>query len=126
MFFGDGEVLARSKHDNAEFVMPFRSVFYLRVIPTKLLVRPLPVDLLLNRAGRYGAVGSNVGVYIHENDHGVIVLNPAGNTVNIDSLTQYFRNGEIWGVNADVLRQGERGQERWLRQEQRCYDSVGR
>jgi hypothetical protein len=113
-FFSDGEVLGRSKHDKTEFVMPFRSVFYLRVIPTKSLVRPLPLDLLLERAGRYGAFGSNVGVYIRENDYGVIVINPAGNTGNIDSLTHYFRNGEIWGINADVLRQGERGEEQWL------------
>jgi hypothetical protein len=113
-FFGDGEVLGRSEHDKAEFVMPFRSVFCLRLIPVKPQARPLPLDLLLERAGRYGAFGSNVGVYTWENDYGVIVINPAGNTANIDSLTQYFRNGEIWGINADVLRQGERGQERWL------------
>jgi hypothetical protein len=113
-FFGDGEIWAHSKHDKAEFVMPFRSVFYLRVIPTKPLVRPLPLDLLLERARRYGAFGSNVGVYIRENDYGVIIINPAGSTANIDSLTQYFRNGEVWGINADVLRQGEHGQERWL------------
>jgi hypothetical protein len=63
-FFGDGEVLGRSEHDDVEFVMPFRSVFYLRVIPVKPPARPLPLELLLTRAGRYGAFGSNVGVYI--------------------------------------------------------------
>jgi hypothetical protein len=95
--------------------MPFRSVFYLRVIPTKPLVRPLPVDLLMNNGKRFGAFGteSEAGVYIRENDYGVAILNPAaGSTTNIDSLTQYFRNGEIWGINADILRQGER--DNWL------------
>jgi hypothetical protein len=44
----------------------------------------------------------------------VIVFSPAGNTASIGCLTQYFRNGEIWGINADVLREGERGTERLL------------
>ena len=73
-FFGDGEVLGRSKHDKAEFVMLFRSVLYLRLIPVKPLARPLPLDLLLESAGRYGAFGSNVGVYARENDYGVITF----------------------------------------------------
>jgi hypothetical protein len=118
-YFGDGEVLGTSKNDPrsrepVEFVMPFRSVFYLRVIPTKPLDRPLPMDMLLNNTGRYGAFGNGVGNYIRENGHGIAILNPAGNTLNIDSLTQYFRNGEIWGINADILRQGERGEQKWL------------
>jgi hypothetical protein len=114
-FFGDGEVLGRSKHGDIELMMPFRSVFYLRVIPTKPLVRPLPVDLLLNNGGRFGAFSTENegGVNIRENDYGVAVLNPAaGSTTNIDGLTQYFRTGEIWGINAEVLRQVER--EKWL------------
>jgi hypothetical protein len=113
-FFGDGEVLGRSKLDSIEHVMPFRSVLYLRIIPTKPLVRPLPLDLPLMNGARYGAFGSNVGTYIRENDYGVVIISPAGDTPNIDSLTQYLRNGEIWGINADILRQGERGQDQWL------------
>jgi hypothetical protein len=27
---------------------------------------------------------------------------------------QYFRSGEIWGINADILRQGERGRDHYL------------
>jgi hypothetical protein len=116
LFFGDGEVLGSSKHGPPKFVMPFRSVFYLRTIPTKPLVRPLPVDLLLNNGARFGAFGngSEAGVYIRENDYGVAIFTPAGTPGNIGSLTQYFRNGEIWGINADVLLQGERGGEKWL------------
>jgi hypothetical protein len=84
--------------------------------PTKPLVRPLPVDLLLNNGARFGAFGngSEAGVYIRENDYGVAIFTPAGTPGNIDSLTQYFRNGEIWGINADVLLQGERAGEKWL------------
>jgi hypothetical protein len=72
------------------------------------------MDMLFNNTARYGAFGNGVGNYIRENEYGVAILNPAGNTTNIDSLTQYFRNGEIWGINADILRQGERGEQRWL------------
>jgi len=90
--------------------MPFRSVFYLRLIPTRPLAMPLPLSLLLDHAGRYGAFGAKAGVYIRENEYGVAIINPAGDTANIDSLTQHFRNGEIWGINADILRQGDRGE----------------
>ena len=115
-FFGDGEVLGPSKHGKTEFVMPFRSVFYLRVIPIKALARPLPIDLLMKNGARFGGFGnsSEAGVFIRENDYGVVAFNPAATAGNIDSLTQYFRTGEIWGVNADVLRQGERGRDQWL------------
>lgn len=112
-FFGDGQVLGRNKSDNIEWVMPFRSVFYLRVMPTRPLVRPLPLDLLLQNAGRFGAFGDG-GAIVRENEYGVAVINPAGNTSNVDSLTQYFRSGEIWGINAYVLREGDQGDRKWL------------
>jgi hypothetical protein len=44
----------------------------------------------------------------------VIVGTPAGNTANLDAVLQYFRTGEIWGINADSLRQGERGLHQFL------------
>jgi len=113
-FFREGEVLGRNKRDKSEFAMPFRSVLYLRVIPTKPLSRPLPLDMLFNNCARYGAFGCGVESHIRENDHGLAIFNPAGNTLNIDSISQYFRNGEIWGINADILRQGERGEQLWL------------
>jgi hypothetical protein len=42
------------------------------------------------------------------------LLSPAGATFNLDSLSQYFRNGEIWGVNAEILRDGDRGTQKWV------------
>jgi len=38
----------------------------------------------------------------------------AGHTNNLDNIAQYFHNGEIWGVNADILRHGEHGEYQWL------------
>jgi hypothetical protein len=39
----------------------------------------------------------------------VSLLSPAGNTYRIDDLIQYFRTGEVWCINADLLREGEKG-----------------
>jgi hypothetical protein len=44
----------------------------------------------------------------------VIVGTPAGNTANFDALLEYFRTGEIWGINAESLRQGEQGRNKYL------------
>jgi hypothetical protein len=104
-YFKDGEVLARGRHAADEYVLPYRRVVYLRVMPSAPLPRPLSLDLLINKSIRFGKFGQNSGWDRQENDYGVIVFSPAGNTSNIDSLTQFFRNGEIWGINAELFRQ---------------------
>jgi len=79
-YFGDDEVLGQSKHHSKlEHVMPFRSVLYLRIIPTQPLVRPLPVDLLTKNAVDYGAFSTHPSaLLVRENGYGVAVINPAG------------------------------------------------
>jgi hypothetical protein len=93
--------------------MPFRDVLYMRLIPTKPLKRPVGERAMLSSAHKYGAMGSQDPTIPIQNDYGVMCFSPAGNTRNVDALTQYFPNGEIWGINADIMRQGVRGQERW-------------
>jgi hypothetical protein len=93
--------------------MPFRDVLYMRLIPTKILDRPVAEKLMLNDAYGFGAMGSHAGVIPIRNEHGAMCFSPAGNTNNVDALTQYFPNGEVWAINADIMRQGDRGQERW-------------
>jgi hypothetical protein len=113
-YFGDSEVLGKNRDGRMRFAMTFRSVFYLRVIPTQPLVRPLPLDILRAQGLQYGVFGYDRGddPYIRENDYGVIVFDPASTVTNIDdltlidSLTQYFRNGEIWGINAYACQRG--------------------
>jgi hypothetical protein len=112
IFFDEGEPLGFHRMEKQKFVMPFRSVAYLRVIPRTTQI--LPVELLKDSIGSFGAFGLPAGAYILENAYGVAMLNPAGATWNVDNLSQYFRNGEIWGINADVLRQGERPDGNWL------------
>lgn len=113
IFFKDGEVLAEDKNscDKFKYVMPFRSVMWLRVMPSVALEMPLDRQTLLHSVGRFGTFGApQGGEPTRENDHGVCFFSPAGNTSNIDSISQYTREGEVWGVNADILRQGESGQ----------------
>jgi len=112
LFFAEGEALGFHRTEEQSFVMPFRRVAWLRVIPKTRQI--LAVELLRNSVGRFGAFGGPVSAFILENDYGVAALEQAGATWNVDNLSQYFRTGEIWGVNADILRQGERGDGNWV------------
>jgi hypothetical protein len=112
IYFKEGEILAEDKNsrDKHKYVMPFRSVMWLRVLPHAPLEMPISQHLLMNNAGRFGTFGVPAGGEpLRENDYGTCFFTPAGPTANIDSITQYTRDGEIWGINADILRQGERG-----------------
>ena len=83
---------------------------WLRVIPCAKLEMPLSLQVLMNNVGRFGTFGEPIGgERVRENDYGVCFFTPAGLTENIDSITQYTRDCEIWGINADILRQGEQG-----------------
>jgi hypothetical protein len=48
------------------------------------------------------------------NKYGACFYQPAGATTNIDAIAQYTRDGEIWGVHADYIRQGERGEQKLI------------
>jgi hypothetical protein len=50
-YFADGEVLFRVEQLATNFVMPFRSVFYLRVIPRTALDGHLDIHMLRQTAG---------------------------------------------------------------------------
>jgi hypothetical protein len=93
--------------------MPFR-VFYMRVQPRARLVGNLDIHMLMQNSGRYALFGLLPGGYGAQNKYGVLHGMPAGNTNNFDSVIQYFRTGEIWAINADILRQGERGQHKYI------------
>jgi hypothetical protein len=114
-YFSDGERLARLEHPNVDFIMPFRTVFYMRVIPRTPLNGNLAIQTLAQSVSRYGQFRAPpTGASTLQNKYGVIVLSPAGNTHNIDDLVQYFRTGEVWCINADILREGERGRYRYV------------
>ncbi|WP_298257223.1 hypothetical protein [Bradyrhizobium sp.] len=117
LFFQEGEILGQNVHDQdkTKFVMSARSVAWLRVIPTRPLSMPLSLQTLLTSVGRYGAFGQPIGgEAIRRNAYGVALLCQAGIAQEVGSISQYVRDGEIWGVNADVLREGERYGELFL------------
>jgi hypothetical protein len=113
-YFADGEILHRVEHLNANFAMPFRTVFYMRVQPRAPLAGNLDIHMLMQKSGGYALFGLLPGGYGARNKYGVLYGMPAGNTKTFDSVIQYFRTGEIWGINADILRQGEQGTHKYV------------
>jgi hypothetical protein len=114
IYFHDGEVLAHSERPPVDHIMPFRSVFYMRVFPYAVQEGHLDIHNLQRNAINYGRFGLEGGWLSRRNKYGVIVGSPAGNTANLDAVLQFFRTGEIWGINAEILRQGEHGQIQYL------------
>jgi hypothetical protein len=109
IYFADGEVLVRDDRDpsRTEYMMPLRDVIWLRVIPTKPLSIPLSIGDLLQPIGPAGSFGGGSDTSrIRPNAYGVALFSPAWDTTNIDSISQFTRDGEIWGVNAELLRLG--------------------
>jgi hypothetical protein len=107
-YFQEGEKLGHCNRLEGEVMMPFRDVLYMRLIPTVAPKRPVAEAGLLNNAHRFGAMGSpgpNIPIL---NKYGAMCFSPAGATKNVEALTQYFPNGEVWGMNADIMRQGGR------------------
>jgi hypothetical protein len=117
IYFDDGEILAENKRDadKTKFYMPFRKVMWLRVIPSAALPMPLDIQTLMQNIGSFRPFGLPVGMEcVRQNGYGAAYFSAAGNTNNIDNITQHTRDGEIWGVNADILRQGERGEYQYV------------
>lgn len=108
-----GEGLGHCNQMGGMEYMPFRDVLYMRLIPTKPLRRPLAEQLLVSSTFKYGAMGSRDLKIPILNQYGAVVFAPAGNTNNIDAMTQYSPNGEVWAINADIMRQGDRGDDKW-------------
>ncbi|MGA8498166.1 MAG: hypothetical protein WB764_21960 [Xanthobacteraceae bacterium] len=117
IYFADGEILRNVQHLNRKFVMPFREVFYLRVQPRTSIDGHLDVRKLRNNALQYGNFdfpGGGGDFFVGDNQYGVIAGTVAGNTNDLDNVVQYFRTGEIWAINAGVLREGERDNHRYV------------
>ena len=113
-FFGVGQNLGYSRQMQSDMYMPFRDILYLRVMPAEPLPRLLAESTLLNNVGKFGTFGqTRSGAMVMSNELGVATFEPAGNTQNLDAILQYFPTGEVWGVNADIMRQGVNGEYRW-------------
>jgi hypothetical protein len=76
--------------------------FYLRLIPTVPLARPLQVtalDDVVRRRPVQVLTRTQLGVRPSRNRFGAIAYEEPGATMKLRALTQLFRNGEIWGVS---------------------------
>lgn len=107
------------------------SAFYLRVIPTVELPRPLRENDLLRKVQMLGNFGRSHGGTQQANQDGACFFDMRGNgsSGRLDSVSQAFRNGEIWGVNTSILAQGLRDNRRMIFQasiEQVYLDSLPR
>jgi hypothetical protein len=103
-----------ARRDNASYAMPFESVLFIRLIPTDPKQKLISHDLAGRMASTYGSFEVMGNLYILRNEDGAAMCELAGNTQNVDSIAQYFNNGEIWGMNANIIRHGERGQFQYL------------
>jgi hypothetical protein len=80
--------------------------FYLRLLPHAELRRPLHVDTLSRHVGALGPFAMHSQGLGRRNAYGSICFDPLDEE-RIDSLSQAFRNGELWGINRRMLRHGE-------------------
>ncbi|WP_051953723.1 hypothetical protein [Methylocapsa aurea] len=108
-FFNNGDILAESRSifHEMQYTMPHGPAFYLRVIPCTELPMPIAVDTLLQQHPSDCTFGLSRGGIPRVNQWGVNVFDSRGDCDRIDSFTQLFRNGEIWGVNKYILEGGE-------------------
>lgn len=112
LYFKRGEALGYCNQIGDDMYMPFLDVLFMRLIPTKPLARPVSEKAMLSTAYKYGAMGSQPGTIPITNQYGAMCFSPAGATNKVDALTQYFPNGEVWAINADIMRQGNRANEK--------------
>ena len=119
LFFEKNETLGVIRNDPAlqgvelALTFPARSYLYVRVIPAEPLAVPLNENMLQNTIGRYSSFGGGLGL-IQPNAYGYAMSDVHGANRTIDFMTQYIRNGEIWGINGEVIRRGDRKDENWV------------
>lgn len=112
IYFEAGAALARD--DKTAFHFPYDKAFYLRLIPTSPLEKPLLLSTLRQAAQRDLvplALRRHTMLY-GLNEHGVLAFERASlslekqraaTTASIKAFTQAFTNGELWGVSSDLV-----------------------
>jgi Invertebrate-AID/APOBEC-deaminase len=107
-FSGPDEVLGQvgEPYERVSFTIRHGPAFYLRIIPSMELSRPLASGDLMSKISTLQTFGANLGGVQNTNHYGVIFFNPFTSADEIGSLSQAFRDGELWGINVDILQQG--------------------
>lgn len=108
VFFKRGEVLATigEDSDRKEYQFDTDCGVYLRVSPTAALSAPISKTILFNtmRGAQTGALSNDGWGLFVPNQYGSACVKPDQITGRLDSVTQIFQNGEIWGFAPYLLR----------------------
>jgi hypothetical protein len=94
-----------SRRDDVQITMPNERAIFLRLIPTsepKLISHQKAGHM----ASKYGSFDDLGNLYILRNDDGAAMCELMDQT-RVESITQYFCTGEIWGINTVILSYGE-------------------
>ncbi len=107
-FFRSKEVIATIGEDSDRKAYQFdtdRGV-YLRVSPTAALSAPISKTILFNtmQGGQADALSNDGWGLLVSNQYGSAWVKPDQTTGRLDSVTQLFQNGEIWGFAPYMLR----------------------
>lgn len=103
-----------SRRDDVSYAMSAESVLFLRLIPTDPKQMLIPHDLAGRMASAHGSFDDFGNLFILRNDDGAAMCALSDNKGEVDNIAQYFNNGEIWGLNADIVRLGRRGNNKYL------------
>ena len=109
-WFQEGQSLGM-RGDDASFTMPAESVLFLRLVPTDPRQKLISHDLAGRMASTYGSFEVFGDLYILRNDDGAAMCVLGADRHHVDNIAQYFNNGEIWGINANIVRLGQEGRE---------------
>jgi hypothetical protein len=113
-FWFDAGTSLGTRGDDRSFAMSADSVLFLRLIPTDPMQKLIPHDLAGRMASKYGSFEVNGNLYILRNDDGAAICSLGDDGHVVENIAQYFNNGEIWGLNANLLRLGSRGKSKYL------------
>jgi hypothetical protein len=103
-----------TRRDDATYTMSAVSVLFLRLIPTDPKQKLTPHDLAGQMASACGSFDDFGNLFILRNDDGAAMCALGDDKGEVENIAQYFNNGEIWGLNADIVRLGRRGGNKYL------------
>ncbi|MGJ4884191.1 MULTISPECIES: hypothetical protein [unclassified Bradyrhizobium] len=87
------------------YTMPYERALFLRVIPTTA-PKLISHEKAGHMASKYGSFDEFGNLYILRNEDGAATCE-LSDDIKVESIAQYFCTGEVWGINAVILRNGE-------------------
>jgi hypothetical protein len=103
-WFAEGQSVG-TRRDDRRYTMPFERVLFLRLIPT-IEPKLISHEKAGQMASKYQSFDDMGNLYMLRNDDGAAMCE-LFDEVDVESIAQYFCTGEIWGLNAVILKIGE-------------------